>query len=114
MDNFKKSLSISPVNGRKFIRSDVIIMAEVRTSGGLKTMVRVLNLSRTGFQMECLPYIPSDRPIFLSLPGFMPLECAIAWHSDCHYGCAFSSPLHEAIFEHIVAEYPVFSRVRRD
>ena len=110
MDSTEKPLSSSQFNGREYARYDVTVMAEVRTSGGIKTMVRVLNLSRAGFQMECLPFIPRERPIFFALPGFMPLECSIAWHSDCHYGCSFLSPLHEAIFDHIVEKYPVIIR----
>lgn len=93
---------------RHYVRADVKIIADIRVSGGLRNKVRMVDLSRSGFQMECLAYIPTDRPVYLTMPGFVPLECAIAWRSEWHYGCTFVAPLHDAIFEHIIMEYPDF------
>ena len=90
---------------RKHVRSSVKIMADIRISGSLRNKVRIVDLSKIGFQMECLAFIPDDRPVFMTLPGFVPLECAIKWRSDWHYGCAFLSPLHEAVHDQIVKEY---------
>ena len=95
---------------RTSARSDVKIMANIRVSGGLRGKVRIVDLSRTGFQMECLSFMPSDRPIFLTMPGFMHLESRIVWHSDWHYGCAFASPLNFAVYEHIVHCYPAIAQ----
>lgn len=92
---------------RKYARSGVKVMADIRVSGGLRNKVRIVDLSCAGFQMECLAFIPTDRPVFLTLPGFVQLECTIKWSSEWHYGCAFTSPLHEAVHEHIVREYPL-------
>ena len=93
---------------REHVRACVKIMAEIRVSGGIRNKVRIIDLSRTGFQMECLAFIPNDRPVFMTLPGLLQLECAIIWHSEWHYGCIFASPLHEAVHDHIVEAYPVF------
>lgn len=95
---------------RKHSRYGVKIIADIRVSGGLRNKVQLTDLSRTGFQMECLSFIPADRPVFVTLPGYVQLECAIMWRSDWHYGCAFASPLHEAVHEHIVEEYPILTR----
>ncbi|MFN3620739.1 MAG: PilZ domain-containing protein [Sphingorhabdus sp.] len=92
---------------RRHDRSDVKIIADIRVSRGLRNKVRIVDLSRTGFQMECLAFIPDDRPVFMTLPGFVQLECAIKWRSEWHYGCAFNSPLHEGVHDHIVTEYPI-------
>ena len=89
---------------RKHSRYGVKIIADIRVSGGLRSKVR------TGFQTECLSFIPADRPVFMTLPGYVHLECAIMWRSDWHYGCAFASPLHEAVHDHIVEEYPILMR----
>ena len=94
---------------RRDSRSDVKIIAKIRVSGGLQNKVRIVDLSRTGFQMECLAFIPDDRPVFITLPGFVQLECGIMWQSEWHYGCAFTCPLHEAVYNHIVKEYPALS-----
>lgn len=93
---------------REHARACVKIMAAIRVSGGIRNKVRIIDLSRTGFQMECLAFIPNDRPVFMTLPGFVQLECAIIWQSEWHYGCKFVSPLHQAVHDHIVAAYPIF------
>lgn len=89
-------------------RYGVKFIAEITASGGLRNKVRIVDLSRTGFQMECLAFIPNDRPVFITLPGFVQLECAIKWRSDWHYGCAFKCPLHKGVHHDIVEEYPIY------
>ena len=95
---------------RLFSRADVQILAHIRISGGTKHRVRVIDLSRVGFQMECLVFVPTDRPLFLTMPGFAPITCRIAWSDHWHYGCFFEYKLHEAIFDHIVATHPGISQ----
>ena len=94
------------LEARRHSRSDVKIMGSIRVSGGIRSRVRIIELSRSGFQMECLSYIPADRPVFMTLSGLAQLECDIAWRSEWHYGCVFTSPLHDAIYDHIVMTYP--------
>lgn len=84
-------------------------MASIRVSGGVRNKVWIIDLSRAGFQMECLAFIPADRPAFLTIPGFVPLEASVAWHSEWHYGCTFAAPLHDAIYEHIVRTFPAIA-----
>lgn len=94
---------------RLYSRSDVKIPAQIRISGGAHHKVRVVDLSRLGFQMECFVFIPSDRPLFLTMPGFAAISSRVAWANDWHYGCFFEFKLHEAIFDHIVATHPGIS-----
>lgn len=94
------------LEARKHSRSDVKIMAGIRVSGGIRGKVRIIDLSRSGFQMECLSYIPADRPVFLTIPGLAQLECDIAWRSEWHYGCVFTPPLHDAVYDQIVMTDP--------
>ena len=91
---------------RQYSRSDVQMTAHIRISGGTKHRVRVVDISRVGLQMECLVSVPTDRPLFLTMPGFAPITCHIAWSDDRHYGCFFEYKLHEAIYDHIVASHP--------
>ena len=91
---------------RLFSRSDVQMTAHIRMSGGTKHRVQVIDLSRLGFQMECLVFLHPDRPMLLTMPGFAPITCHIAWSSERHYGCFFEYKLHEAIYDHIVASHP--------
>lgn len=94
------------VGARKHERGDVRIAAEIRESGAGKQKISVIDLSRSGFRMHCLFYIPHDRTVYLTLPGFASLEAHIAWQDGDYYGCEFHQPLHEAIFEHLLRAYP--------
>ena len=91
---------------RRHLRSGIQMSAHIRISGGSKHRVRVTDLSRVGFQMECLVFLPTDRPLILTMPGFATITCSIAWSDGRHYGCTFEHQLHDAIYDHIVATYP--------
>jgi len=95
---------------RAYIRDDVSITANIREQGGGRQQVEVVDLSRAGFRMRTGSFIPGDRVIFLTLPGYNPLEARIAWQEREYYGCEFVQRLHEAIYEHIVSRYPHFRR----
>lgn len=92
--------------GRKYCRGDVAISGTIRAIGGVKCPVKVIDISVTGFRMECLTYISDSQAVFLTMPGFQPLEAKIMWQTEWMYGCKFASPLYIAVFEHIVRTYP--------
>lgn len=98
-------------NAREFDRGDVAITGEIREMGGGKHSVNIVDLSRSGYRIYSLTYIKVDKIVFLTIPGFAPLEGKIAWHEGDYYGCQFSSPIHIAIYEHIIAKHPsLFSK----
>lgn len=103
------SVSIVPTTSamdRKYCRGEVAIAGTVRVIGGVKCPVQLVDISTTGFQMECLTYIADSQVLFLSIPNFQPLVATIMWQTDWMYGCKFAHPLHTAVFEHIVRSYP--------
>ena len=55
-------------------------------------------------------YLNPDSPLFITIPGFAPLETRVAWHERDEYGCSFVNELHEAIFEHILKAHPAAFR----
>ena len=97
-------------NSREFERDAVSIRAEIRESGGGKQRISVIDLSRSGFRMNCIFLIPEDRTVFLIMPGFESMEARIAWHEDDYYGCQFKRRLHEAIYDHVIRTYPTLYR----
>jgi hypothetical protein len=99
-------------NYRAFARGDVSITAGIREHGGGRQQVDVVDLSQSGFRMRTGSFIPHDKVIFLTLPGYNPLEARIAWHEREQYGCEFVQRLHEAIYDDILGKYPHFG-VRR-
>lgn len=98
------------VNAREHGRGDVQIYADVRERGGGKYKVHIVDLSRSGFRVHTSSYINEEKEVFLTIPGFAPLEATIAWHRGHEYGCRFVNGIHEAIYEHIVKTYPMLAQ----
>ncbi len=92
---------------RAFTRSGVSITASVREHGGGRQQVDVVDLSQAGFRMRTGSFIAPDRIIFLTLPGYNPLEARIAWYENEYYGCEFVQRLHAAVYDDIVRRYPL-------
>lgn len=100
------TVTTTGVNNRNFCRGEVAIVGAVRAIGGIKCPVKVVDISVTGFRMECLTYLAVSQVIFLTMPNFQPLEAKIMWQTEWMYGCEFARPLYGAVFEHIVQCYP--------
>ena len=94
-------------NQRKSQRNAVAIRAELLVSGGPRFIVSVNDISRNGFRIETGNKIAEKTIVYLSMPGMQSLQARIAWHDYLYYGCAFTKPLHESIFEHISKQYPL-------
>ncbi len=88
-------------NDRQYARKNVAIDAYVRPLGDSKSLVKVLDVSETGFRMETAVTFDLYNDIFLSIPGFQSLEANIIWHRENLYGCTFLVPLHPAILDHV-------------
>ena len=91
---------------RAFSRENVVIPADIRIPGGFRTKVEVVEISQTGFRMECLAHISESQIFFLTMPNFQQLEARVIWQTEWLYGCQFARPLHVAVFEHITNTYP--------
>ena len=93
-------------NAREYNRGGVEIYADIREHGAGKHKVHIIDLSPTGFRIKSSTHIRDDHAIFLTIPGYAALEARIAWHENHLYGCQFVNPLHVAIFEHILGQFP--------
>lgn len=90
-------------------RGDVAVVVDVRVSGGVKTKAHLLDLSETGFRMDCMTVFVADQLFFMTIPTFAQLEARVVWRNQLTYGCEFVRPLHAAIFEHILNAHPAFN-----
>lgn len=99
-----------PFNHRRYERGDVHIVAQIREQGYGHHQAKVADLSRSGCRVITPMYLSPDRALFITLPGFSPLEARIAWHVRDEYGCEFVTQLHEAIYEHILKDHPAAIR----
>jgi hypothetical protein len=97
-------------NSREHNRGDVQIDGELREVGGGKHRIKIVDLSSSGFRVFSLTYIKVDKVVYLTIPGFTPLEATIAWHEKDYYGCRFTSQLHIAIYDHIIQKFPSLIR----
>ena len=62
-------------------------------AGGGEWYSKTLNLLNVG-----------DR-VWLTIPGMGGLESIVVWRENFHYGSAFVSPLHTAVFDHILKQF---------
>ena len=104
--NWKPGVSDDIFNSRRYDRGDVRILADVREKGFGHHKAVVEDLSCSGCRLNTPMYLNPDRTLYITIPGFSALEARIAWRRNDEYGCHFVNPLHEAIFDHIVAKHP--------
>lgn len=91
---------------RRHLRGDVHIVAQIREKGYGRHQAKVADLSRSGCRVITPMYLNADNSLFITIPGFAPLEARIAWHEREEYGCHFVNELHAAIYDHILAQHP--------
>lgn len=94
-----------PVDGQKLrgtaARAQVALMCEVRQGTRPWKLARLIDLSETGFRVAWLPEYDATKPLRIRIPGIEVLTAEIRWQEGRQVGCAFASPLHVAVFEHI-------------
>ncbi len=83
-------------------RARLSLLCEVRQGTRPWKMVRLSDLSETGFRLAWLPVYDPSKPLRIRIPGIETLSATICWHEGKQIGCAFASPLHVAVFENIV------------
>lgn len=67
-------------NIRGFPRDAVRINADLLLSDGPRFKVWVLDLSPAGFRIETANHILLDHIVYLTIPGFQPLQARVAWN----------------------------------
>ncbi|MDP3676856.1 MAG: PilZ domain-containing protein [Novosphingobium sp.] len=83
-------------------RARLSILCEVRQGTRPWQLARLSDLSETGFKLAWLPDYDPSKPLRIRIPGIEMLSAKICWHEGKQIGCEFASPLHVAVFEHIV------------
>ena len=66
------------------------------------TRVRIDELSPNGFRLTGMAQADPSQPLRIRIPGLQLLSGRICWHKGKALGCEFATPLHEAVFTHIV------------
>lgn len=85
-------------------REEVVLLCEVRQGTRPWKMARLEDISQAGFRIAWLAECRPDLPLRIRIPGLQLLTADIRWQQGKAVGCAFSEPLHIAVFEHIVRQ----------
>ena len=95
-----------PVEGQRVRagakRAKLSLLCEVRQGTHPWKLARLTDLSATGFKLAWLPEYDPAKPLRVRIPGIELLSARICWHEGRQIGCEFTSPLHVAVFEHVV------------
>lgn len=87
-------------DARRAARRGVRMRAQLRDKG-TPFEILVVDLSATGFRGETVYKLWPGARVFISLPGLAGIEAKVAWRDHTQVGCAFVTPLHPAVLDHI-------------
>ena len=83
-------------------RALVTLDCEVRQSTRPWKRVQLEDISPSGFRISRFPDCNPQIPLRIRIPGLELLTAKVRWQEGNDVGCEFASPLHVAVFEHIV------------
>ena len=92
-------------DGRRAERLNVQMMAALRASGSARFNVDVIDMSVVGFRFDTVSRLNIGDRVWLTVPGMAGMESIVVWRDRDHYGCAFASPLHTAVFDRIISRF---------
>ena len=97
-------LAILPTpDDRKAERRVVNLAARLREPGASVSEIEVLNLSTDGFMAHAEVALEVGATVWLKLPGLEPQNSQVVWVEAGKAGFEFSTPLHAATLELLVA-----------
>lgn len=92
-------------DGRRALRLDVSMKAALRKTGTTRFNVDVLDMSVMGFRCETAYNLTPGTRVWLGVPKLEALESIVMWREGFTYGCAFVTPLHHAVLDHVVKKF---------
>lgn len=79
-------------------RCKIAARIQMRRSGSKKSNADILDISRTGFQLDCTLYLNEGERFLVLLPGMQPLAAIAVWRDDYRTGCKFENPISEYVY----------------
>jgi hypothetical protein len=83
-------------------RQTVLIGVRVRRKGESWFKSRITDMSLSGFRLLSFVKLRVGMEVWVMFPGFEGRRATVTWTASHEAGCAFETPLHPAIFDHIV------------
>ena len=85
-------------------RTEIFLDCEIRQGSRPWKKTRLEDLSPDGFRIAWFPNCRKEIPVRIKIPGIQMLTAHVRWQLQTSVGCEFESPLHVAVFEHLVKE----------
>lgn len=85
-------------------RAVITLDCEVRQGTRPWKTARLEDISPTGFRISRFPDCSPQLPLRIRIPGLELLSAKVRWQQGDEVGCEFATPLHVAVFEHLVRQ----------
>jgi hypothetical protein len=79
-------------------RCKIAARVQMRKSGFNKSNTDILDISRTGFQLDCSLHLNEGERFLVFLPGLQPLSATAVWRNTYRTGCKFENPISEYVY----------------
>ncbi len=100
-----RQIAALQTNRRRATRLHVELSASLREPGeSQKFEITITDLSMTGFRCNTSFNLGIGQLVFVTIPTLGGLEATVVRRDGFVYGCQFERPLHNAVFDHIVAK----------
>ena len=90
------------LEGRRHNRASTLIGVKFRRKGEARFRTKVTDLSPAGFRLLSFVKLRVGMEVWVMFPGFDGRRARVIWVANHEAGCTFESPLHPAIYDHIV------------
>jgi hypothetical protein len=87
---------------RRHARASVLVGVKFRRKGESWFRTKVTDLSPAGFRLLSFVKLRAGMEVWIMFPGFDGRKARVIWVADHEAGCMFESPLHPAIYDHIL------------
>ncbi|WP_298173513.1 PilZ domain-containing protein [Novosphingobium sp.] len=91
-----------PQQERQSERRPLMVRVQYRRSI-VRLAAQILDLSCHGLRLAGMERLRVGESVWITLPGLPPRQAKVVWVDRFEAGCAFIEPLHEAVFDAIVA-----------
>lgn len=85
-------------------RARITLDCEVRQGVRPWKATRLEDISSSGFRIAWFPNCRPELPLRIRIPGLELLTAHVRWQKNYSVGCEFASPLHVAVFTHLVQQ----------
>lgn len=99
---FIDRISVANEPVKRAQRHTVLIGVKLRRPGETWFTSRVSELSETGFRLESFVNLKPGMTVWVMFSGFEGRRATVMWSRGHEAGCMFETPLHKAIYDHIM------------